>query len=108
MQLRGLIIALGACAALATAGCGDDGHEATAHATYQACFDTHVEDEQLPVLDAILMCCAEHPIDGARPACGATAPECINYLTANLAQTSASTVEVMDACAQYEAQLGQP
>ena len=85
-------------------GCGDDGHEPKPYSTYQACFDVHVEAEQLAPVDAILACCLEHPIADAQPACGDTAPDCITYLTANLNQTSASTVEKQDACAAYEQQ----
>lgn len=84
------------------AACGEEGHEATPHDTYQECFDVHVDDELLSPIDAILSCCLEHPIAGASPACGDTAPDCINYLTANLNQISASTTEVRDACATYE------
>ncbi len=82
-------------------GCGEDGHQATPYATYQACFDVHAEDEMLPVLEAIAACCVDHPIADQRPACGADAPACINYLTANLSQFDASYVQVQDACAAY-------
>jgi hypothetical protein len=80
--------------------CGDEGHQATPFTTYQACFDEH-ERDMLPVRENILECCLDHPIDGARPACGETTSECINYLTNNLDQTDAGTVEVMEACVEY-------
>jgi hypothetical protein len=88
------------------AACGEDGPEA--FPTYQACFDDHTGAEALPVAKAIVICCLEHPIAGVAPVCGETAPDCINYLTANLNQTSASTVEVMDACTDYIAQKSMP
>lgn len=70
-------------------------------ATYQDCFDKLVETDKQPVEDAIVECCLDHPIDKVKPVCKDTAPDCINYLTANLNQTSASTVEVMEACQTY-------
>ncbi len=73
-------------------------------ATYQECFKDHFEDEMLPVKEAIVVCCLEHPISDVVPVCGETKPDCINYLTANLSQTSASTTDVMDACADYVSQ----
>ncbi|MGE0867376.1 MAG: hypothetical protein AB7P03_02355 [Kofleriaceae bacterium] len=85
-------------------GCGGD-EGAEAFPTYQACFDAHTDDENLPVLEAIVVCCLEHPIAGMTEACGADKPTCINYLTANLKQTDASVTEVMMACDDYENQL---
>jgi len=82
-------------------GCSSDDVEG--FDTYQACFDSR------PLTDAagdrILRCCLEASIDGAQPACGNSAPDCINYLTNNLNQFDASTVEVQDACAAYEDML---
>lgn len=98
MKLRAIVFAVVSLAL----GCGDDGHEPTAYSNFQLCFDAHQDDEALSPVDAILSCCVEHPVTDLRPACGATAPDCINYLTANLSQTSASTVETQEACAAYE------
>ncbi len=83
-------------------GCGDD--PPASFATYQACFDDRTMAAKKPIPDAIVACCLDHPIDGMSPACGDTKPDCINYLTANLNQTSADTVQVMDACTEYVAQ----
>jgi hypothetical protein len=69
--------------------------------TYQDCFDKLVETDKQMVEDAIVECCIDHPIDGVKPVCKDTTPDCINFLTANLNQTSASTVEVMEACQAY-------
>ena len=91
---------------IGTVGCKDDPIEA--YPTYQACFDEHTMKELLPTQEAIVVCCLEHPINGISPACGDTKPDCINYLTINLNQTSASTTTVMDACADYVAQKNMP
>ena len=81
-------------------GCGSD--QVTAYPDFQSCFDdvTH-KDATLTKVDAIVTCCLDHTINGKSPACPDTTPDCINFLTNNLAQTSASTVEVMDGCQAY-------
>ena len=79
--------------------CGDDPPES--FPTYQACFDSRTMEAAQLVPDAIVMCCLDHPIGGMTSACGTTTPDCINYLTNNLNQTSASEIEKMDACGAY-------
>jgi hypothetical protein len=101
MQMRAILIALVACLPF---GCGDDGHDATPFTSFQACFDNHTDVELLPTHTAIVVCCLDHPIVGMSPACGDTEADCINYLTANLNQTDASTTQVMDACVDYISQ----
>lgn len=77
--------------------------------TYQACFDDHTTGgEMLPTIEAIVSCCLEHPINGVSPACKDTVPSCINFLTDNLNQTDASTVDEMDACQMYVDQMAMP
>lgn len=84
-------------------GCKEDGEES--YETLQDCFIDHTEEESLPVVEALVVCCLDHPIMGVAPSCGDTAADCINHLTDEIDQTDASTIEVMDACAEYEAQL---
>lgn len=104
--MRALLIAAAACLSL-TAACGDDPPEA--FATYQACFDKFAPPfGTLPAVETIVKCCLDHPIAGARPACGATAPDCINYLTNELSQTSAGIPEKQEACDTYIAEQTQP
>jgi hypothetical protein len=91
---------------IGSVGCKDDPEEA--YATYQECFDDHTMVETLPAQEAIVVCCLEHPINGISPACGDIKADCINYLTINLNQTSASTTTVMDACADYVTQKNMP
>lgn len=102
MSARASLLVLTSALLSTLPGCGEEGHEASPFTTYQACFDEHMKPMVLTVTEAIVECCLDHPIAGQRPACGADRPECINYLTANLNQTSASTIEVMDACTEYE------
>ncbi len=106
MNLRPLLLSSVLWMPLLQGACSDPAPEA--YPTYQECFDDHTEVEKLPVMEAIVVCCIDHPIAGTKPACGLTKPDCINYLTANLDQTSASTVEVMDSCAEYITQMKNP
>jgi hypothetical protein len=93
--MRRLIVLL----LLVLVGCGDDPPEA--FDTYQLCFNKVNESNGQRVLDSIVECCIEHPIAGVAPVCKDTVADCINYLTANLNQMDASTVDVMNACAAY-------
>lgn len=97
-----LAVAMFSVLCLASVGCKDDPEEA--YPTYQECFDDHVTHEMLPIQEAIVVCCLDHPINGTKVVCGDTKPDCITYLTNNLNQTSASTVDVMDACGEYVTQ----
>jgi hypothetical protein len=97
-----LSVMLSSLVLLGSVGCKDDPPES--YATYQECFDDHTMAEMLPKQEAIVVCCLEHPIAGVAPVCGEIKADCINYLTANLNQTSASTTDVMDACAEYVSQ----
>jgi len=85
------------------AACHDHDHDG--YATFQACFDEHVNDEALPFNEAVVVCCTDHPIDGVADACGATAPECVAYLTTNL-MSNATTTELEAACDEYVIQKG--
>lgn len=89
------------------AGCG--GGAADSFDTFQLCFDEHHVTESLPVHDAIVVCCIDHPIAGVHPSCGNTAADCVAKLTGtdsvhNLSSTSATSQEVMTACTDYETQ----
>ena len=58
-------------------------------------------------MEAIVACCLDHPIDGNRPVCQGDVPSCINYLTINLNQVSASPTEVRTSCEEYVSKLPQ-
>lgn len=96
MKLPGLALAL----LVLPVACKDTSGP-TPFPSYQECFDDQIFKVKAMVPDAILACCTDHPIGGVMPVCGATKADCINYLTANLNQTDASTVEVMDTCQLY-------
>jgi hypothetical protein len=86
------------------AACGDDGGGEEPFDTFQDCFDDHHEEESLPVQEAIVVCCLEHPIAGVTEVCGANAAACQTYLAANLDTASATSTEVTAACTDYEMQ----
>lgn len=91
-------------AMLVLSACHDHEHEG--YATFQACFDEHTTVETLPVPQAIVICCLEHPINGVATVCGADANSCKAYLSTNLASMSATTAQVDAACADYVTQKG--
>lgn len=104
-MFRSLILA----SAVLMACGGDDGGDAEPFDTLQMCFDDHHNVESLSVHDAIVVCCIDHPIAGTAPSCGNTAAECVSKLTGtdtthNLSSSSATSQEVMTACADYETQ----
>jgi hypothetical protein len=96
--MRTVLVALLFCCA-----CHDHDHQG--FATFQACFDEHTMAESLPFQDAVIVCCLDHPIDGVKDVCGATAADCVTYLGANLTST-ATQAEITAACTEYETQKG--
>lgn len=86
--------------------CG--GHDHGSYDTYQACFEDHTIGESLPVQQAIVICCLDHPIAGmGSPVCGDTTAACATYLGANLTAASATPADVTAACQDYVTQKGQ-
>ena len=81
------------------------GYDHDDYSTFQACFDEHTMVESLPFQQAVVVCCLDHPIDGNAEPCGATAPECVTFLGANLTSTATQT-EVDAACSEYITQKG--
>ena len=80
------------------------GHSHSDYATFSACYDEHTMEENLPTREAIVVCCLDHDIGGAKEVCGADHVACEAYLRTNL--TSVSSTEVTAACADYETQKG--
>ncbi|HVV81518.1 MAG TPA: hypothetical protein VHE35_00520 [Kofleriaceae bacterium] len=90
------------CLASITPGCGgDDGEDAESYDTFQDCFDDHTMAEMLPTVQAIAVCCLDHPIAGVHPSCGDTEAACETYVGANLAAGDASASDVTSACTTY-------
>ena len=86
---------------LAAYGGDDDTEDAEAFATLQDCFDEHHGAESLPIDQAIVVCCTDHPIAGVHPSCGSTAADCEDHVDANLDDTSATSDEITTACQEY-------
>lgn len=89
---------------LSLVACSHD-HGAEPFATLQDCYDDHHGVEALPVLEAIAVCCIDHPIAGVSPACGATQAACEAFVDAEL-DPSVTTADITAACADYITQLG--
>jgi hypothetical protein len=81
------------------------GHSHDDYASFQSCYDEHIVAEALPINEAIVVCCLDHPINGNETPCGATAPECVTFLGANLTTTATST-ELETICDEYITQKG--
>ena len=93
---------------LTVAACGgDDGGtvDADPYDTYFDCFDDHHNAESLPVEQAIVVCCIDHPIGTptgvANVVCGDTQAACETYVGAQLDTSEATNAEVTAACADY-------
>jgi hypothetical protein len=89
---------------LALAACGDsETMDADPFDTLQACYDEHAVTENLPVQQAIVVCCLDHPIAGVHPSCKDTQADCVSHVRAAL---SASVVDadITAACTTYISQ----
>jgi hypothetical protein len=90
---------------LVLVACGDDKKtgEDEPFDTLQDCYDDHHSgDEGLPIQQAIVVCCIEHPIGsaGEHPSCGATQPDCITHVRAEL-DPSVADGDITAACTDY-------
>jgi hypothetical protein len=87
---------------LTLSGCG--GGE-KGYSTLQACYDEHHVVENLPVLQAIVVCCLDHPIVGVAPSCRDTQADCVAHVDAEL-DGSVTTTDIQAACTEYITQKG--
>lgn len=86
---------------LAVAACGNSNTmDADAFDTLQACFDEHTKTESLPINDAIVVCCTDHPIAGVHPSCKDTQPDCVTHVRAELDPT-VTDAQIDAACTDY-------
>jgi len=97
--------------ALLCAGCGNSGtKDADPFDTFQACYDEHHTTEGFSTQRAIEICCIDHPIGGAKAntVCGDTAASCTTYVTANLMDSTDSTLtsDISTACTDYVVDRG--
>jgi hypothetical protein len=103
--MRRLSLSLASVFALTFAACDDHGHDGDGAANLQECFVEHHEDEGLSVNESIVVCCLDHVIAGHTEVCGATAAECVTYVSAELDDASATTAEIDASCQTYETNL---
>jgi hypothetical protein len=91
---------------LVLTACSDDKKEdADPFDTLQLCYDEHTGgDEHLPIQQAIVTCCLDHPIAGmAAPTCLDTKPTCVTHVRAGLA-ASVLDADIDAACTTYIAE----
>jgi hypothetical protein len=101
MRTLTLLVALSFVLPLAVAACGDSNTmDADPFATLQACFDEHTKMESLPVNDAIVVCCTDHPIAGVHPSCKDTQADCVTHVRAELDMT-VTDAQIAAACTDY-------
>lgn len=81
--------------------CGDSSKmDADPFDTLQACFDEHTKMESLPVNNAIVVCCTDHPIAGVHPSCKDTQADCVAHVRAEL-DSSVTDPQIAAACTDY-------
>lgn len=90
------------------AACGDDANDGNGDAepfdTLQDCFTEHHGEESLPIGQAIVVCCLDHPIAGVHPSCGTTAAECVTHVRSEL-DSSVIDSDISAACTDYQDKL---
>jgi len=102
MRIAAVFISASFVWSLVVTACGDSGgtQDAEPFATLQACFDEHHNMESLPVNDAIVVCCTDHPIAGVHPSCKDTQADCVAHVRAELNST-VTDPEIAAACMDY-------
>ena len=101
MRIANQLLASSLAFPLALAACGDsDPMDADPFDTLQACYDDHHTTESLPVQQAIVVCCLDHPIAGVHPSCKDTQAACVTHVRAELSATVLDA-DVQAACTTY-------
>jgi len=105
MRIASCLIASLFALPLVLAACGDDqkAEDAEPFATLQDCYDEHHVEESLPVTEALVVCCVDHPINGVHPSCGTTKAECVTHIGAEI-DPALTTDEIDATCTDYIAQ----
>lgn len=104
MRISNILFASFLAFPLVLGACSDDKKEADADPfdTLQACYDEHHGgDEHLPIQQAIVTCCLDHPIAGMMaPTCLNTQTDCVTHVRAAL-DASILSADIDAACTTY-------
>lgn len=103
MRIASLVLSLSLAFPLVLAACGDSKMDADPFDTLQECFDEHHNMESLPVQQAIVVCCLDHPIAGVHPSCKDTQADCVSHVRAELSATTLDA-DITAACMTYISQ----
>jgi hypothetical protein len=104
MRIATIVIASMFSLPLVFAACGgSDEKDADPFDTLQACYDEHHTEESLPVQQAIVVCCVDHPIAGVHPSCQDSQAACVAHVRAALDATVTDN-DISAACTTYIAE----
>jgi hypothetical protein len=97
-----IVISLAALSLTLTACNNSEPVDADPFDTLQACYDEHHGGtEHLPIQQAIVTCCLDHPIAGMNaPTCLGTQVDCVNHVRAGL-DPSILDADINAACTTY-------
>jgi hypothetical protein len=99
MRITRVLASISLIVPLILAACGG-GDDAEPFDTLQACYDEHHNEESLPVQDAIVVCCLDHPIAGVHPSCKDTQADCVAHVDTEL-DPSVGSADIQAACTEY-------
>ena len=103
MRIARTLVSISLAFLFVLAACGSKAEDADPFDTLQACYDEHHNMESLPVQDAIVVCCLDHPIAGVHPSCKDTQADCVTHVDAELDAT-VSLSDIQAACTDYLSQ----
>lgn len=106
MRIATILVAPFFAFSLILTACGGKDEDAEPFDTLQGCYDDHHNAEMLPITQAIVVCCIDHPIAGVHPSCKDTQADCVTHVTAELG-SSVIASDVQAACTDYIKQLSQ-
>jgi len=101
MRIVTALITLSLAVPVGLAACGDSAAmDADPFDTLQACYTEHATTEKLPVQEAIVVCCLDHPIAGVHPSCKDTQADCVSHVRAAL-DASVLDADITASCMTY-------
>lgn len=89
---------------LSVAACGGSDDNVETFATYQDCFDDQFDRDGKEAVVSMVECCLDAEVGGVLPVCRDTEPDCVNFITNNLANNLVGIGEITEACQQYIAE----